>query len=117
MNVTKAMSDETRVRILMALKGQELCACQITELFGLAQSTMSKHLFLLKQGGLVDSRKEGRWIYYSLPGKAAPALIRKALLWAHKSLATNPKVSEDAQRLKKILCIDPAVICQRQLRK
>ena len=45
-------------------EGGELCACQITELFGLAPSTMSKHLSILYQAGLVDSRKEGRWIYF-----------------------------------------------------
>jgi DNA-binding transcriptional ArsR family regulator len=117
MNAAKAMSDETRIRILLALKTRELCACQITELFGLAQSTMSKHLFLLKQAGLVDARKNGRWIYYSLPGKEAPAFIREALAWAQKSLARNPRTIEDAGKVKKILCIDPTLICQKQTRK
>ena len=54
MNITGALADETRVRTLLALRKGELCVCQITELFGLAPSTVSKHLSLLFQAGLVD---------------------------------------------------------------
>jgi DNA-binding transcriptional ArsR family regulator len=64
--IASALSDATRVRILMALCGGELCACQIVMLIGLAQSTVSKHLSVLKQAGLVTSRKCGRWIYFKL---------------------------------------------------
>jgi DNA-binding transcriptional ArsR family regulator len=60
---TKALADETRVRTLLSLRQGELCVCQITELFGLAPSTVSKHLSILFQAGLVDSRKDGRWMY------------------------------------------------------
>lgn len=51
MSVTKALADQTRVRMLLALRQGELCVCQITELFGLAPSTISKHLSLLYQAG------------------------------------------------------------------
>jgi ArsR family transcriptional regulator, arsenate/arsenite/antimonite-responsive transcriptional repressor len=116
-NVTKALADETRVRVLLALRQQELCACQITELFGFAPSTMSEHLFLLKQGGLVNARKEGRWIYYSLPGKEAPETVREALRWVRKALADDPSAKADAQELRSILKRDPAVLCKNQCRK
>ena len=76
MNITKALADENRVRTLLALRKGELCVCQITELFGLAPSTVSKHLSILFQAGLVESRKEGRWIYYQLPGRNAPVVVR-----------------------------------------
>ena len=63
--ITSALSDPNRVRVLMALhKRGELCVCQIVELLGLAPSTVSKHLFILKSAGLVDARKQGRWMYY-----------------------------------------------------
>jgi DNA-binding transcriptional ArsR family regulator len=114
MNITKALADATRIRVLLALRERELCACQITELFGLAQSSMSKHFYLLKQAGLVDSRKEGRWIYYALAGKAAPAPVRKALEWVEKSLADDPRIAEDATNLKRILKCDPAELCRKQ---
>jgi DNA-binding transcriptional ArsR family regulator len=53
MAVTKALSDPSRVRLLLALRRRELCVCQITELFGFAPSTMSKHLSILHQAGLM----------------------------------------------------------------
>jgi len=63
MNLTKALADESRVRAVLALRQGELCVCQITELFGFAPSTVSKHLSILFQANLVESRKDGRWIY------------------------------------------------------
>jgi DNA-binding transcriptional ArsR family regulator len=114
MNVTKALADENRVRMLLALRGGELCVCQITELFGYAPSTVSKHLSILFQARLVESRKDGRWIYYQLPAKNAPAMVRQALAWVEKSIADSPQISEDNQHLKKILKLDPAELCKRQ---
>ena len=116
MNISKALADEKRVRALLALRKGELCVCQITELFGLAPSTVSKHLSILYQAGLVESRKEGRWIYYRLPGKAAPVVVRAAIKWVEKSLADNPRMAEDTQQLKQILKTDPVEICKRQCR-
>ena len=117
MNITKALADENRVRTLLALRQGELCVCQITELFGLAPSTVSKHLSILFQADLVESRKDGRWIYYKLPGKDAPVAVREAIDWAEKALADNPQVLEDNQRLKKILKQDPTDLCKRQTQK
>ncbi len=114
MNITKALADENRVRMLLALKGGELCVCQITELFELAPSTISKHLSILYQAGLAESRKEGRWIYYRLPGREAPASVRRALEWVAGSVNGEPRVAEDGARLKKILAMDPAELCRKQ---
>jgi ArsR family transcriptional regulator, arsenate/arsenite/antimonite-responsive transcriptional repressor len=117
MNVTKALADEHRVRTLLALRKGELCVCQITELFDLAPSTISKHLSILYQAGLVESRKDGRWIYYQLPGKSAPVVVREALDWIQKALAKNRHVVEDDKRLQLILKQDPSELCKRQTRK
>ena len=114
MNITKALADENRVRTLLALRNGELCVCQITELFGLAPSTMSKHLSILYQAGLLESRKDGRWIYYRLPGKDTPVQVREALSWVQRSLAENPRAAEDAKRLKQVLKMDPAELCKKQ---
>jgi len=116
MALTKALADEKRVRMLLALRGGELCVCQITELFGLAASTISKHLSILYQAGLVDSRKDGRWIYYSLRAKGASAPARDAIRWVARSLAEDSRTLEDAARLKKILAMDPVELCKRQCR-
>jgi ArsR family transcriptional regulator, arsenate/arsenite/antimonite-responsive transcriptional repressor len=117
MNITKALADDNRVRALLALRQGELCVCQITELFGLAPSTISKHLSILSQARLVDSRKDGRWIYYKLPGKEAPRAVRAAIDWIEKSLIDDPRVARDNQALKKILKQDPAELCRKQCQK
>ena len=117
MAVAKALADETRVRMLLALRGGELCVCQITELFGLALSTTSKHLSILYQAGLLDARKEGRWIYYSLAGKEAPAPAREAIRWVAKALAEDRQLARDAADLKKVLALDPAELCKRLCRR
>ncbi|HOX57398.1 MAG TPA: metalloregulator ArsR/SmtB family transcription factor [Candidatus Paceibacterota bacterium] len=117
MNITKALADENRIRTLLALRQGELCVCQITELFGLAPSTISKHLSILFQAGLVESRKDGRWIYYKLPGKNAPVEVCEAIDWVAKSLDGNPRATEDQKALKRILKQDPAELCKRQCQK
>ena len=114
MNITKALADENRLRMLMALREGELCVCQITELMGLALSTVSKHLSILYQAGLVKTRKDGRWMYYSLPSKGAPPAAREAATWVRRSLANSERIAEDAQRLKQVLAMDLAELCKRQ---
>jgi ArsR family transcriptional regulator, arsenate/arsenite/antimonite-responsive transcriptional repressor len=113
LNITKALADENRLRMLMALEGGEVCVCQITELMGLAMSTVSKHLSVLYQAGLVKARKEGRWMYYSLPGKGAPTAAREAVAWVRRSLAGQARVTEDAKRLKQVLAMDVSALCKR----
>jgi DNA-binding transcriptional ArsR family regulator len=114
MAITKALADTNRVRILLALRRGELCVCQITELFGFAPSTISKHLSVLHQAGLILSRKTERWVYYRLPEKSAPAPARTAIDWVHKSLSTTTEAEGDAKKLKQILAMDTAEICRRQ---
>jgi ArsR family transcriptional regulator len=114
MKITKALADETRIRVLFALREGELCACQITELFGLAPSTMSKHMSILYQAGLVDSRKDGRWIYFRLPDGKAPPMVRKGIDWIARAAEDEPRIHEDSERLRKILKMNPSEICKRQ---
>ena len=113
LNITKALAEENRLRILLALDGQELCVCQIIELLQLAPSTVSKHMSVLRQARLVDGRKEGRWMYYRLPDESAPAEIKDAIAWVKKSLSRNQRIRRDVKRLKEILKIDREVLCGR----
>jgi ArsR family transcriptional regulator, arsenate/arsenite/antimonite-responsive transcriptional repressor len=106
LNITKALSDENRIRALMMLVGGELCVCQIIEMLGLAPSTVSKHMSILKQAGLVVTRKEGRWIYYRL-AELKNAAAFEAVKWLDKHLKNAPVVLEDIKRLKKIKKMDP----------
>ncbi|MBX3746167.1 MAG: helix-turn-helix transcriptional regulator [Verrucomicrobiae bacterium] len=117
MNITGALADESRVRALLALRGGELCACQVIELLGLAGSTVSRHLAVLHQAGLVQMRKEGRWVYYSLAGGDAPARVRSALKWIFQAAGEEARVAEDERALARILKVDPVELCRRQCRR
>lgn len=64
--VMKVVADPTRVRILKMLEPGELCVCQIIAVLALTPSTVSRHLSLLKSAGLVNDRKEKKWVHYSL---------------------------------------------------
>jgi ArsR family transcriptional regulator, arsenate/arsenite/antimonite-responsive transcriptional repressor len=111
MAITKALADEQRVRVLLALRRGELCVCQLVELLGLATSTVSKHMSILKQARLVESRKAGRWMYYRLAGDDAPKLVQQAMTWVTNSLASDPQVVRDKKRLASICTSDPRELC------
>lgn len=113
MDISKALSDEGRVRVMMVLKDRELCVCQLIEVLGLAPSTVSKHMSILKQARLVESRKEGRWIYYSR-NAAGDAHVAEALAWLDESLDGDAQVKADAKQLKAILKLDPETLCCQQ---
>lgn len=114
--ITNALADESRVRALIALTRGPLCVCQIAELLQLAPSTVSKHLSILRQGSLVESRKEGRWIYYSIPKEPDPSAGR-SIKWLQDALKKDSRIIEDARRLTIILKEDPEELCRRQLGK
>jgi ArsR family transcriptional regulator len=115
MNVTKALSDENRVRILLALsEKEELCVCHLIDLLELAPSTVSKHLFLLKNARLIIGRKDGRWMHYRLNNQQeAPSLVVEALEWVVKSISGSPVIKADRGRLEKILSVPLQVSCGR----
>lgn len=114
LDITKALADETRIRILVACRGGSLCVCQIIELLPLAPSTVSKHLSILKQAGLLCSSKEGRWIYYALPGDDTPRVVREALAFVFGATEKDRRLKEDGKRLKAILKLDREDLCRTQ---
>ncbi len=69
-----ALSDETRLALLDRLKHGEQCVCELTDAMKAAQSRLSFHLKVLKDAGLVEDRREGRWMYYSLSAQALDEL-------------------------------------------
>ena len=113
-DIAKALSDPGRVRALMLLRDGTLCVCQIIEILGLAPSTVSKHMSILRQAGLVESEKRGRWMYYRLVGKTAPKEAQQALKWLIAGLDDDPGVQRDMDKLQKILKIDKEQLCRMQ---
>jgi DNA-binding transcriptional ArsR family regulator len=100
--VTKALSDETRVRILKLLEQGELCVCELMEVLGMGQSTVSKHLGILHTAGLVERRKAGTWSYYKLSDEAINKynLVFQELM--KQFLNDDRRVREDLKVLKKL---------------
>jgi ArsR family transcriptional regulator, arsenate/arsenite/antimonite-responsive transcriptional repressor len=71
----RALADPTRLGIVNRLAGaQELCVCDLTDSFGLSQPTISHHLRVLRDAGLVEGRKQGTWSYYRLNREAIAGL-------------------------------------------
>ena len=116
LNLIKALADRNRLRALLALKERELCVCQITELLSLAPSTVSKHLSLLNQAGLVESRKLGRWVYYRISDEAMKKYGNN-ILSVMNELNNDKIIEEDKQKLKEILKIDPEKLCRMQTQR
>lgn len=69
--IFKALCDENRIRILTLLKNGEKCACRLLEELSVTQPTLSHHMKILCDCGLVFGRKEGKWMYYSISEKGA----------------------------------------------
>ena len=109
--IAKTLSDENRVRILMFLSQGELCLCQVIDLLGLAPSTVSKHMALLEQAGLVDHRKDGRWHYYRLSVPSPSPAAAGALAWIRETLETNSKAQDDRRRLLAVMRKDKEELC------
>jgi len=109
--ITKALSDENRVRALMGLAGGELCVCQIIELLGLAPSTVSKHMSVLHQAGLVETRKDGRWIYYRLVEETESSCARTVLDMTLECLRKDKHIRDDTKRMKSIRKINRNDLC------
>jgi len=94
-------------------ENQELCACQITAMLGLASATVSRHLSLLLGAQLVQSRKDGRWVYFRL-ASLFPKPIHQ---WLTLSLTHSPSIKADRKRLKTILSCQPDELCRQQKRR
>ena len=109
--IFKALGDETRLRIMaLLLGGQELCVCDLMAALDLPQSTVSRHLSYLRNAGLVDDRRQGIWMYYTINKESTEhASILSDLLSA--MLFEQDKATQDKLLLKKHLATKKMNIC------
>ena len=106
---SKALGDPTRFRIVAALRKQELCVCELCDALELSQSTLSTHLTLLRESGLVVVRRDGKWIYYAL---ASELLDLTARIFRHfDDVETDQRIKRDARRVQRRLTIRDAGRC------
>jgi ArsR family transcriptional regulator len=112
LEILKALSDMNRLRIVSALsRYDELCACQITEVLQVTGATASRHLSILQNAGLLDSRKEGRWVYYRL---APPASTDAVFKWLEMGFTESEQLETDAHLLASIVKITREDLCRQQ---
>ncbi len=82
--IFKALADSNRLKIVKLLKEGELCACELTIALSSSQSTVSHHLSVLKNAGLIKERKEGKWSYFRLSEGAVIEILKQAKLLHRK---------------------------------
>ena len=99
----EALSDRTRLRLLNLMDGREVCVCYFVEILGQSQPKISRHLAYLRNAGVVNARREGKWMHYSLnhPEDAGANAILNATL---RSLKTDREMQSDLARLGKACC-------------
>ncbi|OGW39613.1 MAG: transcriptional regulator [Nitrospirae bacterium RBG_13_39_12] len=100
LNVFKALSDKTRLRILKLLEHGELCVCDIVASLDMIQPKVSFHLSTLKDAGLIKDRKQGKWIHYSIEDSD---MFRRFLLLSAFERIKDESLKEDRERLKEFL--------------
>jgi ArsR family transcriptional regulator, arsenate/arsenite/antimonite-responsive transcriptional repressor len=97
-----ALADENRLRLLHLMRDGEICVCYLQGALKTNQPKISRHLAYLRRAGLVDARREGKWIYYSIRKQTGKleALLREAL----KAVAEEERIKGDVERAKRIQC-------------
>lgn len=108
--VMKALSDPNRVKIIKLLQQKTMCVCELQAALGIAQPTVSKHLKILEEAGLVEYQKDGLWVnYYLSDGKDSPyaaCLLGNLRHW----LEDDPEIAE---LIEKVPSLNREILCGR----
>lgn len=108
-NVFKALSDPNRLRILKMLQMRDLCVCEITDVLGLAPSTVSKHLSVLRDAGFINEEKDGKWVNYKLNNRPADPASASLISMMHVLLEDVEMIKKDR---KAVQTVDRAALCK-----
>jgi ArsR family transcriptional regulator len=99
----RALADPTRLRLLNLMADQEVCVCYLVEILGLPQPKISRHLAYLRAAGLVDARRDGKWMHYkiaALPDSGVEQMLRFTL----EQLREDRAMRADLARLNRACC-------------
>ncbi|QNI36878.1 ArsR/SmtB family transcription factor [Edaphobacter albus] len=99
----QALGDRTRLRLLNLMGEQEICVCYFVEILALPQPKISRHLAYLRSAGMVEARREGKWMHYRIampPHIGATQILRETMLW----LKEEKEMRADSARLTKACC-------------
>lgn len=102
LKVMKALSDPNRVKLIKLLQRRVLCVCELTEALGLSQSSVSKHLKILEEAGLITYAKDGLWVNYRLADGAKSPYVANMLGNLHHWLEEDDEIAAIVARLPEI---------------
>ena len=109
---TKALSDETRLRILNILSERECCVCEVMQALGISQTRASRNLSSLYDAGFLKLRKEGLWSLYSINRDSTEDYFSHLLDAVRKALKGNKVMNSDRERLRKAERVGPGCVTQ-----
>jgi ArsR family transcriptional regulator, arsenate/arsenite/antimonite-responsive transcriptional repressor len=108
----KALSDETRLRMLNLLLQRECCVCEVMQVLNISQTRASRNLSMLYDAGFLKLRKEGLWAYYSIDKTSLEDYLVSLLEATRAGLQDNPLAAEDLEHLKESKRLGPGY-CQK----
>ena len=103
----KALSDETRLRILRILLKRECCVCEVMQALDISQSRASRNLRILQEAGFLKARRDGAWTVYSVDWQTANRYAASLTKLMKDSLISNEVLAQDKERLKHAIRIGP----------
>jgi ArsR family transcriptional regulator len=106
----KALSDETRIRILKVLLERECCVCEVMQALDISQSRASRNLGILEDAGFVKSRREGLWIVYSIDEQRMNSRAAPLIEMLRGSLVNEEIILQDRERLSHAVRVGPKAI-------
>ena len=108
--IFKALADRNRLRIVKMLQQKDLCVCEITAVLSLATSTVSNHLSILKDAGIIGDRKDGKWVEHNLKIKTNNKYLNGLLPLVSFWLNDDKQVLADKEKIK---TVDREELCGR----
>jgi ArsR family transcriptional regulator len=99
----KTLSDPTRLRLLNLLASGETCVCELTDTLRVVQPKVSRHLAHLKRAGLVEARRDGKWMHYRWAQPEHP-LVQHVLLGVRAWMAKDNRMNGERHRRRKVCC-------------
>jgi len=114
MKAAKALSDETRLRMINLLLQKECCVCEVMQVLKISQTRASRNLNLLRDAGFLKVRKDGLWSYYSIVRKSPHDPISSLLAAVAQGLRNDPCGHKDIKNLKKAKRLRPRSCSDRK---
>jgi transcriptional regulator, ArsR family len=113
-NIFKALSDDTRLRVIKLLQERELCVCELMQVLNMSQPRISRHMSVLKNAGLVDDRREGKWVHYSLKKEKQDKKIKILLNTMVVMTNDDAVVKADQKKMKEAIRLGEITVCSNK---